>query len=105
MIDNSWCEKQDRTNHDDQIIVVNSVDHFIVFFFIFSLFVHKNHIYCLGLQLHNLENKTTEMFVSVEIWATMAPPRLQDHQRTKIAESQTRAGISPGNVTWRKSFS
>ena len=38
MIDNSWCEKQDRTNHDDQIIVVNIVNHFIVFFFRFSLF-------------------------------------------------------------------
>ena len=74
-------------------------------FFIISLFVHKKQNYCLGLQLENLENKTTEMFASVEIWATMAPPRLQDHQRTKIVESQTSAGISPGNVTWRQSFS
>ena len=95
MIENSWCQKQDKTNQDDQIIVV----------FIISLFVHKNQNYCLGLQLQDLENKTTEMFVSVEIWATMGPPRLQDHQRTKIAESQTNAGISPQNVTWCKSFS
>ena len=109
MIDNSWCEKQDRTNHDDQIIVVNIVNHFIGFFQIVPVqaaaFVHKNQNYYSGLQLQNLKMKTTEMFASVEIWATMAPPRLQDHQRIKITESQTSAGISPQNVTWRQSFS
>ena len=105
MTDNSWCEKQDRTNHDDQIIVVNIVNHFIVFFLQIlpvqaAAFVHKNQNYYSGIQLQNLKMKTTEMFASVEIWATMAPPRLQDHQRTKIAESETSAGISPRNVTW-----
>ena len=97
-----------RETGQDQIIVANSVNHFIVFHILSiqsTAFVHKNRNYSLELQLENQEHKTTEMFASVEIWATMAPPRLQDHQRTKIAESQTSAGISPQNVTWRQSFS